>query len=161
MNKKILIIAFIVVIIDQVTKYFIDSYLNLNQSITIIKNFFNITYIHNSGAAWGIFKNNSVFLVLISLVILVIFITQLNKFKKNIKNILALGLIIGGLIGNLIDRIFFSHVKDFLDFNIFGYDYPIFNIADISVVIGAILLIIAIIRGEDNDSARWKSVTNW
>ncbi len=152
MNKKILIIALFVIIIDQLSKYFVERFIDLNQSIIIIKNFFNLTYIHNSGAAWGMLKNSAILLILISIIILIIIITQLNKFKKNVKNIMALGLLIGGLLGNLIDRIFFSYVKDFFDFNIFGYNYPIFNIADIAVVIGVILLNIAVFRGEDNDS---------
>ena len=64
---------------------------------------------------------------------------------------MAFGLLLGGLSGNLIDRLFFGYVRDFLDFYIFGYDYPVFNIADICIVFGVILLIIAVLKGEDTN----------
>ena len=71
------------------------------------------------------------------------------SFKKNRRNNIAFGLILGGIFGNLIDRILKGYVIDFLDFKIFNYDYPVFNIADIAIVVGVILLGYAILRKED------------
>ena len=74
-------------------------------------------------------------------------------FKKNKRNDIAFGLLVGGLMGNLLYRILYVYVRDFFDFYIFGYDYTVFNIADIAIVIGVILLIVAIIKGEDSKNA--------
>ena len=71
------------------------------------------------------------------------------KFKLNRRNIIAFGLLFGGIIGNLLDRFILGYVRDFLDFYILGYDFPVFNISDCAIVIGIILLIIAIIKGEE------------
>ena len=75
----------------------------------------------------------------------------MKKFKNNKRNIIAFSCIYGGLIGNLIDRIFHGYVIDFIDFYIFNYNYPIFNIADASICIGVCLLIYSIYLGEDNE----------
>ena len=71
------------------------------------------------------------------------------NFKKNRRNALAFALTISGIVSNLADRLFLGFVRDFLDFKIFGYDYPIFNVADVAIVLGVILLVIAIVKGED------------
>ena len=70
-------------------------------------------------------------------------------FKNNLRNSIAFASLFGGIFSNLADRLFLGYVRDFLDFKIFGYDYPIFNVADIAIVVGVILLIIAVIKGED------------
>ena len=71
-------------------------------------------------------------------------------FQTNRRNNIAFGLVVGGMTGNLMDRWLFGYVRDFFDFQIFHYNYPIFNIADIAIVIGIILLVIAILKGEDH-----------
>lgn len=149
MNKKILLICIIALFFDQISKNIASVFLEVGESITIIKNFFNITYINNYGAAWSIFENQNILLIVLSLIALIIIYRYMYLFQKNRKNNIAFGLTLAGITGNLIDRTLFGYVRDFLDFNIFGYDYPVFNIADISVVVGVILLIIAIIKGED------------
>ena len=85
------------------------------------------------------------------------------RFKKNTRNSIAFGLVIGGMAGNLIDRVFFGYVRDFLDFYIFNYDFPVFNIADTAIVIGIILLIYAVIKGEDlsENSSNRRKKTSW
>ena len=149
MHKKIYLIASIIFIIDQITKYFISTYLKLESSIKIIKDFFYIRYIKNYGASWGILENNRLFLILVSIFSIVIIIKYLKETKDTKLNILGYGFLLGGIIGNLFDRIIFGYVKDFLDFYIFKYNYPVFNIADTFIVIGALLIIISIIKGEE------------
>lgn len=143
-NKIIYLMGAVVLIIDQLTKMFIDK------SRTIIEGFFYLNPVNNHGAAWSMFNNQTIFLISVSLVILVILFRYQVFFKMNIRNKIAFGLVYGGLLGNLLDRVMFGYVRDFLDFTIFGYNYPIFNLADTCLVIGVILLIIAIFKGEDN-----------
>ena len=136
------------------SKLFCDLLLNLNEPVKIINNFFNITYVHNEGAAWSILSGQRFILILISLIAIIFLYKYLNDFKENKRNIIAFGLLFGGIFGNLYDRLFLGYVRDFLDFNIFGYNYPIFNISDICIFIGTILIIIACIKGEDYGSSR-------
>lgn len=138
----LLIISIICFILDFTSKIFITTSFELNESVNIIDNFFSITYIRNTGAAFGILSGNTPLLILITFLILFLFIyyARTKTFSK-IEEI-SYGLIIGGALGNLFDRIINNYVIDFFSFNIFGYEAPIFNIADIFVVIGVFLLII-------------------
>ena len=153
MNKKQLMLVIITFACDQVSKIVISSYLKLNESITIIKNFFNITSNHNYGAAWGILKNNTFLLIAFSIIALIILLRYSYSFKKNTRNEIAFSLLLGGIAGNLADRVCLGYVRDFLDFKIINYDFPIFNLADTFIVIGVILLIIAILKGEDKNGS--------
>ena len=154
MSKKIYIISLIIFILDQITKSLISTYLKLNQSIEIIKDFFYIRYINNKGASWGILENNRILLIGLSIIAIIIIIRYSYSFKKTKLNTYGFGILLGGILGNLSDRLIFGYVKDFLDFIIFRYDFPVFNIADISIVIGVILLIISILRGEDKSDSK-------
>ena len=156
MSKKIYIISLIIFVIDQISKSIISTYLNLGKTITIIKDFFYLRYINNTGASWGILSNNKILLIIFSIVAIILIIRYINSFKKTKLNTLGFGFLLGGIIGNLCDRVFFGYVKDFLDFIIFRYDFPVFNIADIFIVIGVILLIISIIKGEDKNGSTSK-----
>lgn len=157
MNKKILTISIIAFSLDQISKILTGVFLKLNSSIKIIPNFFYLTLVHNEGAAWGLFSNAKIIIALGTLVALVLIYHYIYCFKPNKRNTLAFGLLIGGLAGNLIDRLMFGYVRDFLDFYIFNYDYPVFNIADICIVFGVILLIIAVLKGEDVNENNSKS----
>ena len=145
MSKRIYIIGIIIFIIDQISKCLISTYLKLNQSITIIKDFFYIRYINNTGASWGILSNNKILLIILSIIAIIIIIRYMNIFKQTKLNMLGFGFLLGGIMGNLCDRMIFGYVKDFFDFIIFHYDFPVFNIADIFIVIGVTILIISII----------------
>ena len=151
MNKKIIIIFLCTLFLDQISKSIVASCLSVGKSIKLIKDFFYITYLNNYGAAWSLFSDKNTFLIIVSIVFVIIIYRFMYVFDKNKRNSLAFGLILGGIIGNLIDRWLFGYVRDFIDFKIFGYDYPVFNIADMAVVVGVLLLIIAIIKGEDKD----------
>ncbi len=150
MNRKILIVAGTVLFLDQLSKVIVDTFLSLNQEWVVIRHFFSFHYIQNYGASWNILNNQIPILILISFLALVIIYHFMYTFQTNPRNNIAFGLMVGGIVGNLIDRWLFGYVRDFLDFKIFGYDYPIFNIADMAIVIGTCLLFIAILKGEDH-----------
>lgn len=150
MNKKILIYASIILFLDQISKILVDLYLSINDSFPVIKNFFHITYINNYGAAFGILNNKLWLLIMFTLLAFFIIYRYINTFKINKRNEIAFSFLLGGILGNLIDRLFLGYIRDFLDFNIFGYNFPVFNLGDSFIFLGAILLIIAIYKGEDN-----------
>ncbi len=150
MKRDILIFSVGALILDQASKIVIDLTLNLNETINIIKNFFNITLIHNYGAALGMLNSRNTLLIIITIIALGIILRFLNTFKVNNRNVLAFGMLIGGISGNLLDRLFLGYVRDFLDFKLLGYNMPVFNIGDVFIFISTIMLIYAIIKGEDN-----------
>ena len=127
---------------DRFSKIYIISKIPLHKSINIISNFFSITYVKNTGAAWSILSGNRLFLIIVGVIVLAMFIYYIFK-EKNITLIesVSYGLIFSGITGNLIDRVFYGYVIDFFDFYIFGYDFPIFNIADTLIVVGVIIYI--------------------
>ena len=152
----LIFITLIIIIFDVISKIFISNILILNKSITIIPNLFYLTYTHNYGGAWSIFDNSTLFITIVSFLIIIGIIYYLfkNKVTKKIE-IIGYSLLLGGAIGNLIDRIMHGYVIDFLDFYIFGYDFPIFNIADIGIVIGITLLLVSmILEALKNDNKR-------
>jgi signal peptidase II len=141
MKKKYLIIfstASIAIIIDQLTKFLINMNLELNQSIPVINNVFHLTYILNSGAGFGILQQQKLLLIFISIIVIGVILYYIRKIKnEKVLQVLA-GLVLGGTMGNLIDRISYGYVIDFLDFRI----WPIFNFADSFLTISVIGLII-------------------
>lgn len=149
MNRKIFIVAVISLFLDQITKILIGIFFALDERFVVIQNFFSFHFIENYGGAWSILNNKVDFLIIISILALFIVYRFMYSFKQNKRNNLAFGLILGGIVGNLIDRVFLGYVRDFLSFKLFSYQYPIFNLADTFIVIGVFLLIIAIIKGED------------
>ncbi|MFD2044028.1 signal peptidase II [Ornithinibacillus salinisoli] len=143
------IIAVIIIGIDQFTKWLVVKNMELYEQITIIDNFFNLTSHRNSGAAWGILEGKMVFFYIITVIVIIGVLYYMHKFAKENKLFaIALSFILGGAIGNFIDRLMHQEVVDFFDFIIFGYDFPIFNIADSSLVVGVGLVIIATILDE-------------
>ena len=158
MKKKSLIIATIILLIDQVLKILIDNILSANESIEVIHSFFYITKVYNTGAAWSIFEGSQILLIIIAIIAFFLLLKYQCVFVENKRNIVAFALIYGGLVGNLIDRVIYGYVIDYLHFFIFDYSFPVFNFADMAIVIGFLLVIIAIIKGEENEvSSRRRS----
>ncbi len=149
--KKIIFTCLIAIILDQFIKLVIGQNMHVNESINIIGALFSITYVRNFGAAFSLFSGNLLFLIVISLCAIVfIYGAFIHKKKINNMNAIIYGLLFGGILGNLIDRIVHGYVIDYLDFKIFNYDFPIFNLADVCIVISVILILIMTIRGKDN-----------
>ena len=140
-NKYITIFstALIIILIDQITKFLIKTSFQLKQSLPIIKDIFHLTYIHNFGAGFGILQQQQWILIFISLTVVGVIFYYFDRIKEKDKLLQNLvGFILGGTIGNLIDRVAYGFVIDFLDFQM----WPIFNAADSFVTIGVIGLII-------------------
>lgn len=148
MKRKPYIIAFFFFIVDLLSKQVIVKVLEEGKSVKVIKNLFYLTYTKNTGAAWSILENQRILLLIITVIVLFLINRVMNKEKLSKLECLSFGMIIGGIVGNLFDRIFFGYVIDFLDFKILGYNYPVFNLADSFIVIGIILMIIITIRKE-------------
>ena len=137
-------IALLIVIVDQVTKWLILSTLEPYSS-TAVTGFFNLVLVYNRGAAFGFLANsnfdvNLFFLIANFVVLLVLFIALRTLCPPRSQSATAIWLIIGGAIGNMIDRLVHGHVIDFLDFHYAGWHYSAFNVADSAITIGAILL---------------------
>lgn len=145
MIKKIIIVSGIIVLIDQLIKYFVGMNLP-DQSISIIPNFFSLVYTENTGAAWGILTGTRWFLIIISLVaiytVVKYFLLDINITKLEF---IAYSLVLGGIVGNLIDRLVHGYVIDYLAFTFGNYDFPIFNLADSCIVVGVSLVVMHLI----------------
>jgi len=139
-----IIIILLIVAIDQVSKYLIIKNVKYNDLIPVIDKFFYITYHENKGAAWGIMENKR-FILITSTIILSSVMGYILYKTENRMLELSLSFILGGAIGNLIDRILKGSVADFLDFHFGSYNFPTFNIADSFVFIGTIFLAIFIL----------------
>ena len=153
MNKKQILLFLFLLGLDQGAKYLAVFYLE-NESLTIIPNFFELYLAYNKGAAWSIFQNQIVFFLIIGIIALYYLRKLENDFKKNSLRLIVFTSLYAGIIGNMIDRLFLGYVRDFLKFTIFGYHFPIFNPADIFIVLGGICLIWYCIRGDENEKIR-------
>lgn len=145
LDKKAIIIAgvsFIVMLFDQLTKFFVSSY--VSNTILIIKGIFNLSYIKNAGAGFGILQNQQPILIFVSVFVVGLILFYYDRIPNNKMVQICMGLLLGGTIGNLIDRIRLGYVVDFIDFRI----WPAFNIADSAITIGALGLCLYFIRSE-------------
>lgn len=150
------VIFFTVLISDQVTKYLALTYLSTSSQIPIIPGLFNLTLVHNRGAAFGMFSGlpdfwRRVVLIGVScLALIVVFRFMLNEAKGDKVSQFALIGILGGAVGNIIDRIRFDSVVDFLDFYYGTYHWPAFNIADSAICVGVFFLIFRMLFGNNH-----------
>lgn len=137
----IVVVAVIVIAVDQISKYYIQSHLLPGTSLPVIQNFFHITYVLNSGAAFGILENKTPFFILVAIALLIAVLYFYPKIPHKCFLLrLGIGLLTGGAIGNVIDRIHTGYVIDFFDFRI----WPVFNIADIAIVSGVGMIIYSV-----------------
>ena len=137
----------IVLIIDSVTKIIISKKMLVGDSVTLIPKLLDITYVQNKGAAWGIFSNNPMLLTCFIIILLIALVIYLIKANPKALERYSLHLIIAGGLGNIISRIQYGFVVDFLNIHII----PVFNIADISICIGCGLLLLAVLFFDKND----------
>lgn len=151
MKKFILILSTLLMFVDQLIKYFVIHNLELYKSIKLIPNFFYITFVKNDGAAFSILKGNRWLLIAIGIIALMFMIKLIIMDKKITKlDVVSYSLVIGGILGNLVDRVLYGSVIDYLDFYLFGYNAPVFNFADSCIVIGAIIIICVLIKEGNN-----------
>lgn len=149
MKKGFFFVSALCLFFDQFSKCLVKKLLYLNQTISIIPSFFSITYVKNEGAAWSLFSGRQFLLIFISLFALFALYYYFMKGKKLYPlEIISYGLLFGGIFGNLLDRIIRGHVIDFLEFTIFHYHFPVFNIADICIVIGVLFTILFLWKEE-------------
>ena len=151
MRKYHFLIALLVVLLDQATKWAVHNSIHLNYSIDVLPGFFRLTHVQNTGAAFGLFADSSSewkvsILVVFSTLALVVVSALLWKNSHSITSTgVGLSLILGGAVGNLWDRLLTGHVIDFFDFYVGSYHWPAFNIADSAIVVGALLLVAEIL----------------
>lgn len=148
-NYKIYLLSILVIIIDQITKLIIMNNMKIGEEIVVIKKFFSILYVTNTGAAFSILENSTTLIIIISLFCLALTVSLLKK-EKDITpiKVISFGILIGGMISNLIDRVFYKNVVDFISFNIINYRFPVFNIADIGITIGVFLYLLVNLKEE-------------
>lgn len=141
-----LFITIVILLLDQITKFIVASSMRVGDSFNVIPHFLNITSHRNNGAAWGILSGKMSFFYIITIIILVVLIIfYIKEAKQHLLMQVAISLLFAGALGNFIDRVLHGEVVDFVDTNIFGYNFPIFNVADSSLTIGVLLIVIALL----------------
>ena len=138
----VFIIVVAIIVFDQLAKFAAVHSLSLNNPVSVIRGIFSLTLVHNRGAAFGILKNQVPLFIFTSVVAVILIYSELKSNKHRKAYSIALSLILAGALGNLIDRILFGYVIDFLDFHI----WPVFNVADSSITVGAVLLVISFLK---------------
>ena len=147
----------LILFLDQASKWIVDSTIPLNHSIPVIEGLFSLTYIRNTGAAFGILAGSSAlfrlpFLILFSLIAIVFIAVMLRRLPGSEKGlVVALTFILGGAVGNLIDRALYGEVIDFLDFYWSQYHWPAFNFADSFITLGVLGTLYGLIRAKGKD----------
>jgi signal peptidase II len=153
-----LVVSLAVLLLDQWTKGIVTRAFDVHQSTSVIPGFFDITYVRNSGAAFGLFASvdSSLKAVLLNSVAVLVFLVvsayALRSSHRSIRLQMGFALILGGAVGNLLDRVRFGYVVDFLDFSISAHHWPAFNVADSAIVAGVGLLFLDMLRNESEET---------
>ena len=149
-KRRIALIALLVIIADQITKLAAERALSLGRSVPVVKNIFHFTLVFNKGAAFGMLKAQAPFFIALGVICVIFMLFYLPRLRKDTLPVrVAFALLLGGIIGNLIDRLRFGYVIDFLDFRI----WPVFNIADSAITIGALFLILQLLRRKTKNAS--------
>jgi signal peptidase II len=155
LTKKYLLLGVttaLILLLDQITKYAVDSSMRLHESIPVIEGLFSITYVRNPGAAFGFLSGapplfRSIFFVIVTILAILLVLYYIFKSKEEEPLMtFGLSLILSGAVGNLIDRVRSGEVIDFLDVYVASYHWPAFNVADSAISVGAVILFIELIR---------------
>ena len=147
----------IIVVLDRLTKIIVDRSMPLHHSVPIIDGLFNLTYVRNTGAAFGIFAGSHEafrlpFLILVSILALGFVVVMLKRLRDEETGLItALAFIIGGALGNLVDRVLYGEVIDFLDFYWSHYHWPAFNLADSCITVGVLITLYYLIQAKGED----------
>ncbi len=144
----ILVLSVLIVIFDQLSKSIAIKYLQSSNARVIIPNFFKLIYVENYGAAFGILQNRKWLFIIITIAIIIyISLFMMKNYRRmNVLTRIGVGMLVGGAIGNFIDRVRFGYVVDFFSFRLLKkFDFPVFNIADLFIVIGTIIILILVL----------------
>lgn len=152
------LLAVVVLIVDFFTKKWVATEMTLDDKISVIGDFFLIVSHRNRGAAFGILQEQRTFFIIITVVILIGLVWYMQAMRKKGKGILLAGLalVLGGAIGNFVDRVRFGEVVDFFQFNFGSYTFPIFNIADSGIVCGVVLILLDTLLGARDEKKALK-----
>ena len=151
--RPMLIAAIIVIFLDQLTKAMVRKIIITRGTVEVIRGYFQISYAENTGAAFGMFRGQNTIFIVISAVAIVFIFAYYRQFKTSMWMKISLGLLLGGAIGNLTDRVLFHHVTDFIRVKwwlLHWRWWPSFNLADTAVCVGAIMLILGMLTRTDS-----------
>ncbi|UXV43267.1 signal peptidase II [Staphylococcus simulans] len=150
-----LFVTLAVLILDQFTKAYIVKTMSVGDSYSVIPGFLNITSHRNTGAAWGILSGKMGFFFLVTIIVLgLLTYFYVKEARGNFWMQMAISLLFAGALGNFIDRMKNGEVVDFIDTYIFGYDFPIFNVADSSLTVGVILILILLLFDSNKNKVK-------
>ncbi|MGW8312321.1 MAG: signal peptidase II [Desulfuromonadales bacterium] len=155
--RNLSIISLVILVLDQSTKMYVDANFRLHESVPVIHGLFHLTYVRNKGAAFGILSNNAIripFFITVSVVAMLGILWYIRRIRDDQKTVFfALALIFSGAFGNLIDRLRYGEVIDFLDFFWRSHHWPAFNVADSAITVGVALLFVEMWREDRKRSA--------
>ncbi len=143
--------ALAVILLDQISKLAVTHYLRLHESVSVVEGFFNLVHVRNRGMAFGLmnrpdFNFGSYFLIVASIGAIIFLLIWFIKLKEDDRRMISgFSLVLGGAFGNLIDRIRYREVVDFLDFYVGSYHWPAFNVADSAITIGTLLVALSLV----------------
>ena len=147
--RRIAPIAILIALLDQLTKLLVMRWVDPDMPVPVVDSLFQLVNWGNTGAAWGMFQNSNLILASISVVTLVVICIFRRSFQIHLLGSkIALGLIAGGIAGNVVDRFRYGHVVDFLDFSFRGHHWPAFNVADSAICVGVGVYLVVTWRDE-------------